>query len=71
MLSDGTQVYKDEAPSDEIMAMAGIMVVAERETMRKVIKWAKLTGIEVLEESTWPGKVHSHRPRFWPADSGR
>jgi hypothetical protein len=53
------------------MAMAGIMVVAERETMRKVIKWAKLTGIEVLEESTWPGKVHSHRPRFWPADSGR
>jgi hypothetical protein len=56
MLSDGTQVYKDEAPSDEIMAMAGIMVVAERETMRKVIKWAKLTGIEVLEESTWAGK---------------
>jgi hypothetical protein len=71
MLSDGTQVYQDEAPSDEIMAMAGIMVVAERETMRKVIKWAKLTGIEVLEESTWAGQVHSHRSRFWPADSGR
>ena len=29
----------------------GIEVVAERETMRKTIKWAKLTGIEILEES--------------------
>jgi hypothetical protein len=56
MLSDGTQVYKDDAPSDEMMMAAGIEVVAERETMRKTIKWAKLTGIEILEESTWAGK---------------
>jgi hypothetical protein len=35
---------------------AGIEVVAERETMRKTIKWAKLTGLEILEESTWIGK---------------
>ena len=56
MLSDGTQVYKDEAPSAEMMMAAGIEVVAERETMRKTIKWAKLTGLEILEESTWIGK---------------
>ena len=56
LLSDGTQVYKDDAPDEAILAAAGIMVVAERETMRKTIKWAKLTGLEVLEESTWAGK---------------
>jgi hypothetical protein len=56
LLSDGTQVYKDDAPDEDILAAAGIMVVAERETMRKTIKWAKLTGMEVLEESTWAGK---------------
>ena len=56
LLSDGTQVYKDDAPAPEILEAAGIMVVAERDTMRKTIKWAKLTGLEVLEESTWAGK---------------
>jgi hypothetical protein len=56
LLSDGTQVYKEDAPAEDIMAAAGIMVVAERETMRKTIKWCKLTGMEVLEEQTWPGK---------------
>jgi hypothetical protein len=56
LLSDGTQVFKDEAPSPELMAEAGIFVVSERDTLRKVIKWCKLTGLEVLEESTWMGK---------------
>ncbi len=56
LLSDGTKVYKDEAPSPEIMAAAGIMVVGERETMRKQIKWCKLTGLEILEERDWVGR---------------
>ena len=56
LLSDGTKVYKDEAPSPEIMAAAGIMVIGERETMRKQIKWCKLTGLEILEERDWPGR---------------
>jgi hypothetical protein len=56
LLSDGTQVYQDDAPSAEVMAAAGIEVVAERDTMRKTIKWAKLTGLEVLEERDWIGK---------------
>lgn len=56
LLSDGTKVYKDDAPSPEIMAAAGIMVVAERETMRKQIKWCKLTGLEILEERDWAGR---------------
>jgi hypothetical protein len=56
LLSDGTQVFKDEAPSAEMMAAAGVFVVSERDTVRKLIKWCKLTGLEVLEESTWMGK---------------
>lgn len=56
MLSDGTKVFKEDAPPMEIMAAAGIEVIAERDTMRKSVKWCKLTGMEVLEERTWPGK---------------
>ena len=55
-LSDGTTVYDDELPAKEILAMAGITIVSERESMRKQIKWCKLTAMEVLEERTWPGK---------------
>ena len=56
LLSDGTKVFKDEAPSPEIMMAAGIMVVGERDTMRKKIKWCKLTGLEILEERDWSGR---------------
>jgi hypothetical protein len=56
LLSDGTKVYKDEAPSPEIMMAAGITVVGERDTMRKQIKWCKLTGLEILEERDWVGR---------------
>ena len=55
-LSDGTSVYKDELPDQAILAMAGITIVSERDSMRKQIKWCKLTAMEVLEESDWPGK---------------
>ena len=55
-LSDGTSVYKDELPDQAILAMAGITIVSERESMRKQIKWCKLTAMEVLEERDWPGK---------------
>lgn len=55
-LSDGTSAYEDELPSPEILTMAGITKIGERNSMRKQIKWCKLTAMEVLEERTWPGK---------------
>ena len=55
-LSDGTAVFKDELPDQAILAMAGITIVSERDSMRKQIKWCKLTALEVLEERDWPGK---------------
>jgi hypothetical protein len=56
LLSDGTSVYEDELPAPEILLMAGITKVSERDSVRKQIKWCKLTAMEVLEERTWPGK---------------
>jgi hypothetical protein len=55
-LSDGTAVYQDEMPSEDILRMAGITVVSERESIRKQVKWCKLTAMDILEERTWPGK---------------
>ena len=56
LLSDGTTCYKDEKPKETILQDAGIYVVSERETVKKQIKWVKLTGMQILEQQDWPGK---------------
>jgi hypothetical protein len=58
MLSDGTKLYKDELKDGELEMMAdnGITVVDERPSYKKVIKWCKLTAMQVLEEREWPGR---------------
>ena len=56
MLSDGTSTFKDELPSFEELSAAGITIVEERESYKKIIKWCKLTAMQVLEERTWPGR---------------
>jgi len=56
LLSDGTTCYKDEKPKETILQDAGIYVVSERETVRKQIKWVKLTGMQILEQRDWPGR---------------
>lgn len=56
LLSDGTTVYEDEMPSQDLMLEAGIYEVSRRETVQKKIKWCKLTAMEVLEEGEWPGR---------------
>jgi hypothetical protein len=53
-LSDGTQGFMDKDIKDR-MALAGLTVVDERDSYKKVIKWKKLTAIEVIEERDWPG----------------
>ena len=55
-LSDGTTVKKSQLPDEKLMADAGVFVINERESYEKEIKWVKLTGMQILEESTWPGK---------------
>lgn len=55
MLSDGSTGYKDDL--DEAVAAAnGISIVAERTTTRRIIRWAKITACDVLEEAEIPCK---------------
>jgi hypothetical protein len=56
LLSDGTTCYEDEKPPETVLQDAGIYVVSKRETIKKKIKWCKLTGMQILEEREWPGK---------------
>jgi hypothetical protein len=56
LLSDGTTIYEDEKPKETDMQDAGIYVVSKRETVKKKIKWVKLTGMQVLERADWAGK---------------
>lgn len=56
LLSDGSQAFEDELPDAAVLAQAGIEVIDTRDSFKKVIKWCKLTAIEVLEEKDWPGR---------------
>jgi hypothetical protein len=56
LLSDGTTVYEDEIPSQDMMLAAGIYEVSRRITVKKQIKWVKLTGMQILEKRDWAGK---------------
>ncbi len=56
LLSDGTSVFEEELPSNEILEEAGIEIVERRDTYKKQIKWCKVTAMEVLEEGDWAGK---------------
>jgi hypothetical protein len=58
MLSDGTTAFEDELTADIKAAMdeQGITIIGKRPSVRKAVKWCKLTAMEVLEESTWAGK---------------
>ena len=56
LLSDGTKVYEDELPSPELLEASQITIMDTRPSYRRKVKWCKLTAMEVLEESEWPGK---------------
>jgi hypothetical protein len=56
LLSDGTTCYEDEKPPETILQDAGIYVVSKRETIKKQIKWCKLTGMQILEKEDWVGR---------------
>lgn len=56
LLSDGATVYEDEMPSQDLLLQAGIYEVSRRVTVKKQIKWVKLTGMQILESRDWAGK---------------
>jgi len=54
-LSDGSSIYKDEVDK-KLMAEMGIEIINRRDSVRKKIKWCKVTAMQVLEEGDWAGK---------------
>lgn len=56
MLSDGTEIYADEMPEQGLLDAAGIYELDRRKTVKKKIRWCKLTAMEILEEGEWAGK---------------
>lgn len=48
-LADGSVVEKDDL-------VEGAIVIDERKTLVPSIKWFKTNGIEILEQTDWPGK---------------
>lgn len=65
MLSDGTATWADRLPPKELLTQAGIVIVGDRESQRKIVKWRKQTGFEILEEKTLPGKWIPIIPVYW------
>lgn len=56
LLSDRSTVWKDELPEPDILAAADLTVIAERSSFRRLVKWCKLTAMEVLEQRDVPGR---------------
>jgi hypothetical protein len=56
LLSDGTTAWASEMPGPDILGALGLSVVRERDSLRKQVRWAKVTGSEVLDERDVPGR---------------
>jgi hypothetical protein len=54
-LSDGSSIYEDEVDK-KLMEEMGIEIINRRDSVRKKIKWCKVTAMQVLEEGDWAGK---------------
>jgi hypothetical protein len=57
-LTDGQVIVKEEL-TDEMsqqLALEGLSVANERKSVMPAIKWAKINGEEILDETDWPGQ---------------
>jgi len=50
LLADGSKIYKDLYKGDPNL------IIDQRDTVKKEIRWAKLTGMQILEEGVWAGR---------------
>ena len=54
-LSDGSTRFAESKDFFDRIERAGLFVVNERKSIKRTIKWKKLTATAVLEERDWPG----------------
>lgn len=55
-LSNGMAVWDDQMPPDELRKRLGITIVGDRPSMRRKVKWTKVTAFEELESKDIPGR---------------
>jgi hypothetical protein len=55
LLEDGTTVEEKNKMTLEALKAGGHKIKSDRTVEVPVVKWCKTNGIEVLEETTWPG----------------
>lgn len=55
-LSDGKAMWADKVKSDEDLLRMGVVVIDRRKSMRRVVKWSKISAIEELESTTVAGR---------------
>ncbi len=68
MLSNGIPVWEDEAQKlfdNGVLMQQGLTVKGDRESFKRIVKWCKQTGLEVLEERTLPGRWIPVVPVYW------
>ena len=70
-LSNGTTVEVDSITDEQMQAyaMQGITPVRNRRVDSHEIRYYKLTGVEVLEESVWPGRWFPVIPAYGMEDN--
>lgn len=55
-LSNGQTMYKSDLPDADILESTGVTIIDSRDTMKRTVKWSKLSGAGELEKRDWPGK---------------
>lgn len=56
LMSTGQKVFESDMPPSDVLESAGIYPIHERMSMRREVKWSKITAIEELEKRDVPGK---------------
>jgi hypothetical protein len=64
LLSDGSTVELSDKINAELIRRNGLFIIKEREVDTHVVKWCKLNGTEILEESEWAGSSIPIIPMF-------
>jgi hypothetical protein len=64
LLSDGSTVELSDKINAELIRRNGLFIIKEREVDTHIVKWCKLNGTEILEESEWAGSSIPIIPMF-------
>lgn len=68
MLSDGKVMWQDEVErlfNAGLLAQYGLVVKGDRDSYKRVVQWAKVSGSDVLEQKKLPGRWIPVVPVYW------